>query len=159
MGTFWTFQNPFEQCESFIVKFAKLKPQIGISSDWHLKLNFHPHIFFLFIHWQGHLTYGPLNFTKNGFLTTSSGRVLAERKFVCFSYFTRQPFQNCHFISLQVKFLLRNHSSITSSKRWVGGLGQKMVIFDDLQYCKSSKRWVGGPRKVKNMMMSYLNGP
>ena len=25
----------------------------------------------------------------------------------------------------------------------VGGWGQKMSIFDDLQYCKSSKRWVG----------------
>ena len=24
-----------------------------------------------------------------------------------------------------------------------GGWGQKMAIFDDLQYCKSSKRWVG----------------
>jgi hypothetical protein len=33
-----------------------------------------------------------------------------------------------------------------------GGWGQKMAIFDDLQYCKSSKRWVGGPKKVKNMM-------
>ena len=30
--------------------------------------------------------------------------------------------------------------------------GQKMAIFDDLQYCKSSKRWVGGPKKVKNVM-------
>ena len=34
----------------------------------------------------------------------------------------------------------------------VGGRGQIMAIFDDLQYCKSSKRWVGGPKKVKNMM-------
>jgi hypothetical protein len=34
----------------------------------------------------------------------------------------------------------------------VGGWGQKMAIFDDLQYCKSSKTWVGGPKKVKNMM-------
>ena len=34
----------------------------------------------------------------------------------------------------------------------VGGWGQKMAIFDDLQYCKSSKRWVGGPKKVRNMM-------
>ena len=34
----------------------------------------------------------------------------------------------------------------------VGGWGQIMTIFDDLQYCKSSKRWVGGPKKVKNMM-------
>ena len=25
----------------------------------------------------------------------------------------------------------------------MGGWGQKMAIFDDLQYCKSSKRWVG----------------
>ena len=25
----------------------------------------------------------------------------------------------------------------------VGRWGQKMTIFDDLQYCKSSKRWVG----------------
>ena len=25
----------------------------------------------------------------------------------------------------------------------VGGWGQKMAIFDDLQYCRSSKRWVG----------------
>ena len=31
----------------------------------------------------------------------------------------------------------------------VGGWGQKMAIYDDLQYCKSSKRWVGGPKKVK----------
>ena len=44
---------------------------------------------------------------------------------------------------------LREHSSITSSKRWVGS---EMAIFDDLQYWKSSKRWVGGPKKVKNMM-------
>ena len=34
----------------------------------------------------------------------------------------------------------------------VGGWGQKMAIFDDLQYCKSSKKWVGAPKKVKNMM-------
>ena len=34
----------------------------------------------------------------------------------------------------------------------VGGWGQKMAIFDDLQYCKPSKSWVGGPKKVKNMM-------
>ena len=34
----------------------------------------------------------------------------------------------------------------------MGGWGQKMAIFDDLQYCKSSKSWVGGPKKVKNMM-------
>ena len=34
----------------------------------------------------------------------------------------------------------------------VGGWGQIIAIFDDLQYCKSSKRWVGGPKKVKNMM-------
>ena len=34
----------------------------------------------------------------------------------------------------------------------VGGWGQKMAIFDDLQYCKPSKKWVGGPKKVKNMM-------
>ena len=34
----------------------------------------------------------------------------------------------------------------------VGGWGQKMTIFDDLQCCKSSKRWIGGPKKVKNMM-------
>ena len=34
----------------------------------------------------------------------------------------------------------------------VDGWGQKMAIFDDLQYCKSSKRWVGWPKKVKNMM-------
>ena len=34
--------------------------------------------------------------------------------------------------------LVRDHSSITSSKRKVGGWGQKMAIFDDLQYCKSS---------------------
>ena len=34
----------------------------------------------------------------------------------------------------------------------VGGWGQKMAIFDDLQYCTSTKRLVGGPKKVKNMM-------
>ena len=34
----------------------------------------------------------------------------------------------------------------------VGGRGQKMAIFDALQYCTSSKNWVGGPKKVKNMM-------
>ena len=34
----------------------------------------------------------------------------------------------------------------------VGGWGQKRVIFDDLQYCKSSKKWVGASKKVKNMM-------
>ena len=34
----------------------------------------------------------------------------------------------------------------------VGGWGQNMAIFDDLQYSKSSKRWVSGPKKVKNMM-------
>ena len=47
---------------------------------------------------------------------------------------------------------LRDHSSITSSKKWVVGWVQKMAIFDDLQFCKSSKRWAGGPRKVKNLM-------
>ena len=41
----------------------------------------------------------------------------------------------------------------------VGGWGQKMAILDELQYCKSSKSWVGGPKKVKNMMTKYLNGP
>ena len=35
----------------------------------------------------------------------------------------------------------------------VGGWSQKIVILDDLQYCKSSKSWVVGPKKVKNMMM------
>ena len=30
----------------------------------------------------------------------------------------------------------------------VGRWGQKMAIFDDLQYCKSSKRWVSGPKIV-----------
>ena len=34
----------------------------------------------------------------------------------------------------------------------VGWWGQKMAIFDDLQYCRLSKSWVGGPKKVKNMM-------
>ena len=34
----------------------------------------------------------------------------------------------------------------------VGGWGQNMAIFDDLQYYKSSKRLVGGSKKVKNMM-------
>ena len=34
----------------------------------------------------------------------------------------------------------------------MGGWGQKMAIFDDLQYCKSSKNWVGESKKVKNMM-------
>ena len=34
----------------------------------------------------------------------------------------------------------------------VGGWGQIMAIYDDLQYCKSSKRRVGGPKKVRNMM-------
>ena len=29
----------------------------------------------------------------------------------------------------------------------LGGWGQKMAIFDDLQYCKSSKRQVGGSKK------------
>ena len=32
----------------------------------------------------------------------------------------------------------------------VGWGGQKLAIFDDLQYCKLSE--VGGPKKVKNMM-------
>ena len=31
----------------------------------------------------------------------------------------------------------------------VGGWGQKMAIFDDLQYYKSSKSWVGGSKIVK----------
>ena len=41
----------------------------------------------------------------------------------------------------------------------VGGWGQKMTIFDDLQYCRSSKRWVGGPKKAKTVMTYYLNAP
>ena len=45
---------------------------------------------------------------------------------------------------------VRDHSSITSSKRWMGG--SENGKFDDLQYCKSSKKWLGGPKKVKNMM-------
>ena len=34
----------------------------------------------------------------------------------------------------------------------VGGWGQKLAIFDDLQYCKSSKRWVGQKNEKKKMM-------
>ena len=45
----------------------------------------------------------------------------------------------------------------------VGGWGQKMAIFDDLQCCKLSKRWVGGPKKVKNVQIitdhMISNGP
>ena len=59
----------------------------------------------------------------------------------------------CKYIfGLGQKIWTRDDSSITSSKRWVCGWGQKMAIYDDLQYCKSSERWVGGPKKVKNMM-------
>ena len=32
----------------------------------------------------------------------------------------------------------------------MGGLGQKMAIFDDLQDCKSSKRWVGLKKEKKH---------
>ena len=41
-----------------------------------------------------------------------------------------------------------------------GGWGQKMTIFDDLQYCKSSKRWVGLKRwktwRRNTWMVPYL---
>ena len=36
-------------------------------------------------------------------------------------------------------------------------VGHIMAICDDLQCCKSSE--VGGPKKVKNMITYYLNGP
>jgi hypothetical protein len=55
------------------------------------------------------------------------------------------------FLLLVLQMAIRNHSSIMSSKK-MGGWGQIMANFDDLQYCKSSKWWVGGPKKVKNMM-------
>ena len=42
-------------------------------------------------------------------------------------------------------------------RKEVGGWGQKIAIFDDLQYSKSSKKWVGGPKKVKNMMTYTAN--
>jgi hypothetical protein len=34
----------------------------------------------------------------------------------------------------------------------VGGWGQKMAIFADLQYYLCWRRWVGGPKKDKNML-------
>ena len=46
------------------------------------------------------------------------------------------------FLLLVFQMAIRNNSSIMSSKR-MGGWGQIMANFDDLQYCKSSKRWVG----------------
>ena len=55
-----------------------------------------------------------------------------------------------HRLSI-AQVLLRGHFKYYVIKE-VGGCGQKMAIFDDLQYCTSSKRWVGGPKKVKNMM-------
>ena len=50
----------------------------------------------------------------------------------------------CRWQSSQVG----DHSSITSAKRWVGGI-KKMTIFADLQYHLCWRRWVGGPKKQK----------
>ena len=45
---------------------------------------------------------------------------------------------------------VRDHSSITSSKRWVGGVRkwQFLMIYSTVNH----QSWVGGPKKVKNMM-------
>ena len=42
-----------------------------------------------------------------------------------------------------VKEWVRDYSSITSAKRWVGA---------DLRYYLCWRRWVGGPKKAKNML-------
>ena len=47
---------------------------------------------------------------------------------------------------------LRHHSSTTPAKRWVGGWGQKVVIFADLQHYLCCRKWVGGPKKAKNLL-------
>ena len=47
-----------------------------------------------------------------------------------------------------------------SVSKEVGGWGQKMVIFADLQYYLCWHRWVGGPKKAKKCWRNkYLNGP
>ena len=56
-----------------------------------------------------------------------------------------------HRLSI-AQVLLRDHFKYYVIKE-VGGWGQKMAIFDDLQHCKSSKRQVSGSKKGKNMMM------
>ena len=45
----------------------------------------------------------------------------------------------------------RNHSSITSSKRWVGGVKkwQFFMIYSTVNHQRDG--WVGGPKKAKNM--------
>ena len=37
----------------------------------------------------------------------------------------------------------------------VGGWGQKMAIFDYLQYYKSSKKWVGGSKKHDDVILEW----
>ena len=60
-------------------------------------------------------------------------------------------FRNTFFGTQHFHFLGQGLSKYYVIKE-VGGWGQEMAIFDDLQYRKSSKRWVDGPKKVKNMM-------
>jgi hypothetical protein len=52
---------------------------------------------------------------------------------------------------LPVWIAISDHPSITSAKRWVGGWGQKMAIFAELQVL-FMLTWVGGPKKAKNML-------
>ena len=49
-------------------------------------------------------------------------------------------------------FKLRDHSNITLSKRWVGGVRkwQFLMIYSTI-YADVS-RWMGGPKKAKNML-------
>ena len=49
-------------------------------------------------------------------------------------------------------FFLRDHSSITSAKKW-SGWGQKMAIFADLSTIYAYVGgWMGEPKKAKNML-------
>ena len=52
----------------------------------------------------------------------------------------------------------RDHSSITTAKRWVGGVRkwQFLLIYSTIY---ADGRWEGGPKKAKNMLTQYLNGP
>ena len=72
---------------------------------------------------------------------------------ICF--FLSQCEQKCTQCHLRTSTVL-SHSDRGPLKYYVikevGGWGQKMAIFDDLQHCKSSKRRVSGSKKVKNMM-------
>ena len=48
--------------------------------------------------------------------------------------------------------LERDHSSITSAKRWVGGVRKRQFLLIYSTIYADVSAWVGGPKKAKNML-------